>query len=71
MAVSNTVKVRRDADSSANNYSEEKEKMPLFARILDEQIEEQQVAPRECHTVTYGQDCLLRNFRYQQREYHY
>ena len=72
MAVSTTDKVKRDANKTTDPYAQGKAQQSLFAEILDQEVDERrQAAPRECHTVTYGQDCMLRNFLYQKREYHY
>lgn len=72
MAVSTTDRLKRDANRMTDTYTQGKQQQSLFAQILNREVEEQQqVAPRECHTVTYNQDCMLRNFLYQQREYHY
>lgn len=71
MAISTLDKLKRD-DNSMANHSKGKQKGSLFAQMLNHECEEQQkAAPMECHVVTYGQDCMLRNFLYQQREYRY
>jgi len=71
MAVPTTDKVKRDANKAANSYSQGKKQESLFSQIFNQTVEEAQEAPRECHTVTYGQDCMLHAFQYQKREYHY
>lgn len=71
MAVSTVDKLKSDANNTADSHSHGRQQESLFAQILNQTVEEQQTAPRECHTVTYGQDCKLRTFEYQQREYHY
>lgn len=71
MAAPISDKVKRDADKAASDYSQGKKRESLFSRILNQAEEEAKEAPRECHMVTYGQDCMLRTFQYQKREYHY
>lgn len=75
MAIPIADRTKRDANKTADAYADGKKGTPLFAQILDtamdEQTTEQKTAPGECHTVTYGQDCMLRTFQYQKREYHY
>lgn len=71
MAVPTSDKVKRDASKAANSHSQGKKQESLFSQILNQTVEEAQEAPRECHMVTYGQDCMLRTFQYQKREYHY
>lgn len=71
MAVSTADKLKRDANKAADAHSHGKKTATLFSEILNQAVDEQQEAPRQCHTVTYGQDSKLRTFRYQQREYHY
>ncbi len=71
MAVPTTDKVKRDANKAANSYSQGKKQESLFSQILNQTVEETGEVPRECHTVTYGQDCMLRTFQYHKREYRY
>lgn len=72
MAITSSDKVKRDNDKRmTNSYADEKRDKAIFREILNQRVEERKEAPRECHTLTYGQDCRLHAFLYQQREYHY
>lgn len=70
MAVSTADKLKRDAGKTANSYGNGKKEQSLFSEILQKTVEEEK-APRECRTLTYGQDSRLHPFLYQQREYRY
>lgn len=70
-AVANTDKIKRDANKTIDYNANGKKEQSLFAEIFNQTVEVQQAAPRECRTLTYGQDSRLHPFLYQQREYHY
>ena len=73
MAVSKTGKLKRDNQRST--YSDEKGNgtNKLFETILKEAAhkQEKESAPRECQTTLYNRECVLQNFNYLTREYHY
>lgn len=71
VGISTSDKIKRDANRAANSYSHSKQQNSLFSQIFEQKIAEQQEAPAECYTVTYGQDSKIRTFQYQTREYNY
>ena len=71
LAVPSVGKVKREFRNMPDEQHNETEKNSSFSSILKEKLNEQKSAPRTCHTVTYGNDCMLHMFQYQTREYHY
>ena len=64
-------KVKRDSAKANDSRTGKKSDTSLFAQILEEKEEEQKGMAMDCHTITYGRDCRIRNFQYQSGEYHY
>ena len=71
LATATVDKVKRDSDKSKDKASGRKRENSLFSQVLEEKKEEQKAAAMNCHTVTYGRDCRIRNFQYQSGEYRY
>ena len=65
-------KVKRERERFYGYDYKKASSKKAFSEILKEASEQQnENAPTECHTTTYGRDMQLMHFMYRTREYHY
>lgn len=72
MAVPKVGKEKRERERFNGYYYEKASSCKTFSEVLKEASEQQNDgAPTECHTITYGRNRQLQQFMYRTREYHY
>lgn len=71
LAASAVDSLKKDSTKTKDGRTGKKREATLFSQILEEKEEEQKTGAMDCHTVTYGKDCRIRNFQYQTGEYRY
>ncbi len=70
-AVSQVSRPRREERHAPRHDSGKKDGEKLFARILEESMEEKKREQQDCYTTTYDRNRTLQAFSYRTREYRY